>query len=124
MEYVRAVSSLFSPSSRWKVPVVQPYRASKTHTVVTLLQSMLLTGNSDSLPIHKGRQVTAFPPNYVHSLDSSHMLLTATRMFYWFVQEAAAGRAEEELEVEVSRYRISWRSWQGDLDLEEVMKAR
>lgn len=38
------------------------------------------TGNSDNLPIHKQRQVSAFPPNYVHSLDSSHMLLTALEM--------------------------------------------
>jgi len=38
------------------------------------------TGNSDNLPIHKQRQVSAFPPNYVHSLDSSHMILTALEM--------------------------------------------
>ena len=55
-------------------PVKKPY------TIVTLLQSIVLTSNSDSLPIHKQRQVSAFPPNYVHSLDSSHMLLTGLEM--------------------------------------------
>jgi DNA-directed RNA polymerase len=62
------------------IPVVQPYRQSKSHTVVTLLQTVTLADNSDDLPVHKQRQVTAFPPNYVHSLDSSHMLLTALEM--------------------------------------------
>ena len=62
------------------VPVVQPYRQSKPYTVVTLLQRMILTDDNDNLPIHKQRQVTAFPPNYVHSLDSSHMILTALEM--------------------------------------------
>lgn len=28
-------------------------------------------------PINKRAQRTAFPPNYIHSLDSSHMMLTA-----------------------------------------------
>jgi len=59
---------------------VQPYRRSKSYTVVTLMQRIALVNKGDSLPIHKGRQVTAFPPNYVHSLDSSHMLLTALEM--------------------------------------------
>jgi DNA-directed RNA polymerase len=62
------------------VPAVQPYRQSRQFTVVTLLQSVVLTDNSDDLPLHSQRQVTAFPPNYVHSLDSSHMLLTALEM--------------------------------------------
>ena len=47
---------------------------------MTLLQTVVLVDESDDLPIHKQRQATAFPPNYVHSLDSSHMLLTALEM--------------------------------------------
>ena len=62
------------------VPVVQPYRQKRPFTVVTLLQNIVLTNDSDTLPLHKTRQVSAFPPNYVHSLDSSHMLLTAIEM--------------------------------------------
>jgi len=62
------------------VPVVQPYRQSRPFTVVTLLQNITLTNDSDVLPLHRQRQVSAFPPNYVHSLDSSHMLLTAIEM--------------------------------------------
>lgn len=62
------------------VPVVQPYRQKRSFTVVTLLQNVTLTNDSDLLPLHRQRQVSAFPPNYVHSLDSSHMLLTAIEM--------------------------------------------
>jgi len=62
------------------VPAIQPYRLKKPRTVVTVLQSVTLTDQNDDLPIHRQRQVTAFAPNYVHSLDSSHMLLTAIEM--------------------------------------------
>jgi DNA-directed RNA polymerase len=60
------------------VPVVQPYRQRRAFAVVTLLQNVMLTNDSDILPLHRQRQVSAFPPNYVHSLDSSHMILTVS----------------------------------------------
>lgn len=69
--------SWFSPIG---IPVVQPYRQKKTATIQTVLQSVVLIDQNDDLPVHKGRQATAFPPNYVHSLDSSHMILTALEM--------------------------------------------
>lgn len=62
------------------VPAIQPYRQKKSSTIVTLMQVITLVDQSDDLPLHKQRQVSAFPPNYVHSLDSSHMLLTALEM--------------------------------------------
>jgi len=62
------------------VPCVQPYRQQRSYMVTTFLQRVTLVDNSDDLPVHKSRQVSAFPPNYVHSLDSSHMLLTALEM--------------------------------------------
>jgi DNA-directed RNA polymerase, mitochondrial len=62
------------------LPAVQPYRQKKTAKVVTLTQTVSLNVINDDLPIHKSRQVSAFPPNFIHSLDSSHMLLTALEM--------------------------------------------
>jgi DNA-directed RNA polymerase, mitochondrial len=62
------------------LPAVQPYRQKKSATIVTLMQVVTLAHETDDLPLHKQRQVSAFPPNYVHSLDSSHMLLTALEM--------------------------------------------
>ena len=41
------------------------------------MQIMKLAGNNDDLPVSTNKQKSAFPPNFVHSLDASHMLLTA-----------------------------------------------
>jgi len=62
------------------LPVVQPYRRDGHHAVRTLAQTVLLIDHSSSLPVSVTRQKSAFPPNYVHSLDSTHMLMTATEM--------------------------------------------
>ena len=62
------------------LPAIQPYREERSSTVVTVQQNVTLKIDVDDLPLHKRRQVTAFPPNFVHSLDSSHMLLTALEM--------------------------------------------
>lgn len=44
------------------------------------MKTVKLVSNDDELSVHVQRQKTAFPPNFVHSLDSTHMLLTAIRM--------------------------------------------
>ena len=38
-----------------------------------------IVSRSDSGPPDRRRQRSAFPPNYVHSLDSTHLLMTALR---------------------------------------------
>ena len=62
------------------LPALQPYRQKRSSRVVTALTSMTIADYSDDLPIHKSRSVSAFPPNYIHSLDSTHMLMTALEM--------------------------------------------
>jgi len=62
------------------LPVSQPYRDVKRFTVHTMLQSVTLVRQNTDLPVHKARQRSAFPPNFVHSLDSAHMMLTALEM--------------------------------------------
>ena len=62
------------------LPVVQPYRKSSTHTVRTILQSITLADDDDALPVSRLKQRSAFPPNFVHSLDATHMLLTTLKM--------------------------------------------
>ncbi|KAJ0403218.1 hypothetical protein P43SY_000026 [Pythium insidiosum] len=61
------------------LPVVQPYRKNGTQQVRTKVQHVLLV-LSEQLPVSNGRQKSAFPPNFVHSLDSTHMLMTARRV--------------------------------------------
>ncbi|XP_044505742.1 DNA-directed RNA polymerase 2, chloroplastic/mitochondrial-like isoform X2 [Mangifera indica] len=57
------------------LPVVQPYRKLGKHSVKTSLQILTLRRETDQVMVR--RQRTAFPPNFVHSLDSSHMMMTA-----------------------------------------------
>jgi len=61
------------------LPVVQPYRDAKKQSVFIGLQSVTLA-DLDDQPVLASRQRTAFPPNFVHSLDSTHLLMTANRM--------------------------------------------
>lgn len=62
------------------LPVMQPYRKSGTHTVRTILQTITLSVDDDDLPVSKQKQRSAFPPNFVHSLDATHMLMTTLKM--------------------------------------------
>jgi DNA-directed RNA polymerase len=59
------------------LPVVQPYRREHSMMVKTVLQDVVIADSSEQLPVSAARQKSAFPPNYVHSLDSTHMMLTA-----------------------------------------------
>jgi len=45
-----------------------------------VLQNVILVDCNDKLPVSSQRQRSAFPPNFVHSLDSTHMLLTAIEL--------------------------------------------
>lgn len=87
MEWLAQCASVISKKGRlvsWVtplgLPVVQHYRQpNRTHVVRTALQSLVLPDEDkvDRIPVNKRQQRSAFPPNFVHSLDSSHMLLTA-----------------------------------------------
>lgn len=57
------------------LPVVQPYYKSQRHVIKTSLQELALKCRVNSVDVRKQR--TAFPPNFVHSLDGSHMMMTA-----------------------------------------------
>ncbi|XP_051122130.1 DNA-directed RNA polymerase 1B, mitochondrial-like [Andrographis paniculata] len=57
------------------LPVVQPYRQLGKHMIKTSLQVLTIQRETDK--VMAKRQRTAFPPNFVHSLDGSHMMMTA-----------------------------------------------
>jgi DNA-directed RNA polymerase len=57
------------------LPVVQPYRKPGRHLVKTTLQVLTLSRETDKVMAR--RQMTAFAPNFIHSLDGSHMMMTA-----------------------------------------------
>lgn len=62
-----------------KMPVVQPYRTGSTREVTTRLQSVTISEPSASDAISKRKQLQAFPPNFIHSLDATHMMLSALK---------------------------------------------
>ncbi|RHZ07502.1 hypothetical protein DYB31_000743 [Aphanomyces astaci] len=61
------------------LPVTQPYRLDASKLVRTSKQHVVLT-LPDSRKVSVGKQKTAFPPNYVHSLDSTHMMMTSLKV--------------------------------------------
>lgn len=61
------------------LPVVQPYRNAKVKIIKTSLQNLQFEEPSLSDPVSKRRQLQAFPPNFIHSLDSCHMMLSALK---------------------------------------------
>ena len=62
-----------------KMPVVQPYRKASTRRIDTNLQSVTIMHRTTADPVHKAKQLQAFPPNFIHSLDATHMFLTALK---------------------------------------------
>lgn len=65
----------------WTTPlgfqVLQPYNRQRTIQLRTVLQSLSLRISSRFDPVDIGKQASAFPPNFVHSLDATHMFKTA-----------------------------------------------
>lgn len=59
------------------LPVVQPYRRQKKRQMGTKLQSIFITDPSVNHEVSPQKQASAFPPNFVHSLDATHMMMTA-----------------------------------------------
>ena len=62
-----------------KMPVAQPYRDTTNTIVTTNLQRISLATSSGAEPIDKRKQLQAFPPNFIHSLDATHMILSALK---------------------------------------------
>jgi DNA-directed RNA polymerase len=60
------------------MPVVQPYHKKTQHRIQAGSHKLLLTNTAEvKEPPDPNKQRSAFPPNYVHSLDSTHMMYTA-----------------------------------------------
>lgn len=59
------------------LPCVQPYRVTKKQIISTNLQDIVISDPFGASQVDARKQQAAFPPNYVHSLDATHMLMTA-----------------------------------------------
>lgn len=73
----------FRSGVTWTTPlnltVVQPYRNVATTLVSTAFQQVSIKDPQETDTVDKRRQLQAFPPNFVHSLDATHMILSALR---------------------------------------------
>ncbi|KAI5305645.1 hypothetical protein KEM56_003769 [Ascosphaera pollenicola] len=61
------------------LPVVQPYRENKVRIVATNMQNLSIQEPNSSDTVSKRKQLQAFPPNFIHSLDATHMLMSAVK---------------------------------------------
>jgi DNA-directed RNA polymerase, mitochondrial len=75
------LASTFRSSVIWttplKLPVVQPYRTSKGQRIKTNMQDITIVEPTIADSVNKRKQLQAFPPNFIHSLDATHMILSA-----------------------------------------------
>lgn len=62
------------------LPIVQPYRDMEKVQLSTALSHMKLYDPNKPGHVNSRKQASAFPPNFVHSLDASHMFFTAISM--------------------------------------------
>jgi DNA-directed RNA polymerase len=61
------------------LPVVQPYRHARLVHVATKLQHVALINPYEVSPIDTFRQKNGIAPNFIHSLDSTHLFMTVIR---------------------------------------------
>eukprot|EP00300_Choanocystis_sp_HF-7_P010152 c16814_g1_i2.p1 GENE.c16814_g1_i2~~c16814_g1_i2.p1 ORF type:complete len:1001 (+),score=178.98 c16814_g1_i2:424-3003(+) len=83
----QAIAKQTGQPTSWTTPlnlrVVQPYHRKSAYSIRTIVQNVSLTLKDSTRrdgrdnPVAVGQQKTAFPPNFVHSLDATHMMMTA-----------------------------------------------
>ncbi|KAJ7041142.1 DNA/RNA polymerase [Mycena alexandri] len=59
------------------LPICQPYRKTARKQVFTAMQTVYISDPGTPAEVNSMKQASAFPPNFIHSLDATHMLLTA-----------------------------------------------
>jgi len=83
IERLNASKQLFRSSVIWttplRLPVVQPYRSNKRKIIPTKLSKLAIREPGTTDPVSKRKQLQGFPPNFIHSLDASHMMLSANK---------------------------------------------
>jgi DNA-directed RNA polymerase, mitochondrial len=82
-QFMASTQPLFRSTVIWttplRMPVVQPYRKNGTKEIKTNLQTFSLREPSTWDPVSKKKQLQGFPPNFIHSLDATHMMLSALK---------------------------------------------
>ncbi|KAL1251338.1 hypothetical protein QQF64_019134 [Cirrhinus molitorella] len=64
------------------LPIVQPYHRIKNQTLKSTMQNLSIHISHDANEKPDSmKQKNAFPPNFIHSLDSTHMMLTSLHCY-------------------------------------------
>lgn len=64
------------------LPIIQPYHRARTQVLKSTMQHINLQISHDTKERPDTvKQKNAFPPNFIHSLDSTHMMLTALHCY-------------------------------------------
>ncbi|XP_022047398.2 DNA-directed RNA polymerase, mitochondrial [Acanthochromis polyacanthus] len=64
------------------LPIIQPYHRTRSQVLKSTIQHITLQINHDTKQSPDTvKQKNAFPPNFIHSLDSTHMMLTALHCY-------------------------------------------
>ncbi|XP_051765316.1 DNA-directed RNA polymerase, mitochondrial isoform X1 [Ctenopharyngodon idella] len=64
------------------LPIVQPYHRIKNQTLKSSIQNLCINISHDANEKPDSmKQKNAFPPNFIHSLDSTHMMLTSLHCY-------------------------------------------
>uniref|UniRef100_H3CZ72 DNA-directed RNA polymerase n=1 Tax=Tetraodon nigroviridis TaxID=99883 RepID=H3CZ72_TETNG len=64
------------------LPIIQPYHRTRNQVLKSTMQHINLQINHDTKERPDTvKQKNAFPPNFIHSLDSTHMMLTALHCY-------------------------------------------
>lgn len=63
------------------LPVAQGYRNLRSKTIETLVGRIALAYANEKCPPKTTKQLQSFPPNFIHSVDSSHLMMTATECY-------------------------------------------
>lgn len=70
----------------WTTPlgltVIQPYKKRKNTVISTALQDFTINNPFAKAAVDIQKQKAGFPPNFIHSLDATHMLMTALACSY------------------------------------------
>uniref|UniRef100_A0A8I3RYM2 DNA-directed RNA polymerase n=1 Tax=Canis lupus familiaris TaxID=9615 RepID=A0A8I3RYM2_CANLF len=76
------------------IPIIQPYHRDSKVMIGGGIQSLTFSNSGDTTQKPNTlKQKNGFPPNFIHSLDSSHMMLTALHCYRWALSLAGlAGR--------------------------------
>ena len=86
MEWLKVCAKLITTGKyadivRWTtplgLPVIQPYRKHRIVEIRTIAQRVSARVDDDDIPVKSGEQISGVAPNFVHSIDATHMLMTA-----------------------------------------------